>query len=142
MESVLWTSGVFWWTWVCFHGLMHLGACGFTWLHPVSLGCTWGHSGSLRCNWVHSGSLGVTRVHSASFGCTWVHSGSLGYAFLLSLIAPKYLGFSPHDSGSLGCACPVRRSIFSPFQEIKSPLGFTWIHFFRQKQVFHEVALM
>ena len=79
---------------------------------------TWVHLGSLHFTRVHLGSLGFTRVHFFSWFQVSLHPSIWGC-----------LGLFPHDSGSLGSAWSIRQSIFSPFCQIKSPLGCTWIHF-------------
>jgi len=119
----------------CYH-LVSLGFtwtwCYDTWCHSVSLGVTWYHSVSLR---PHSVSLGVTWYHFlVSLGLTWCHS-----------VSPKpgshgFLGSFPHDLGSLRCAPPVGRSIFSPFGEKKTVWCYLDTFFCQKKQVFQEVA--
>ena len=121
----------------------HLGSFGVSRVHLVSLGITWCHSVSLGLG---VKSLGVTRFHlvllsftSASLGFTWCHLVSPGVTFMslgftwCHSVSPKsgsrgFSGLFPHDLGSLGCAPPAGRSIFSPFRE-KRPLGITLIHF-------------
>ncbi len=84
----------------------------WAWLQTVSGG--W----PLGCIWVHLGSLGFTQVHFFSWFQVSPHRSTWGC-----------MGSFPHASGSRESAWPIRQSIFSPFWQIKSPLGCTWIHF-------------
>jgi len=67
----------------------------------------------------------VWRVCFGGLGCALVHLSAPRWAFFTWV----WLGSFVHDSGSLGCAPWVGRRSFPPSWEIKSPLGWTWIHF-------------